>query len=125
MIMSYIGSNKRLQDAYLAGEIELELSPQGTIAERLRAGGVGVPFVLSRTGAGTTCALSFLPLISFRNICRDRRDTQKVLQGPSIRRTPGSSSSWDHEACDGARGSQIPVRAGDHWRCCYTSSLEG
>jgi 3-oxoacid CoA-transferase len=53
MIMSYVGTNKRLQDAYLGGEVALELSPQGTIAERLRAGGAGMPGVFTRTGAGT------------------------------------------------------------------------
>lgn len=52
MIMSYVGTNKRLQDAYLNGEVALELSPQGTIAERLRAGGAGMPGVFTRTGAG-------------------------------------------------------------------------
>ena len=67
LVMSYIGSNKRLQNAYLAGEIEVELSPQGTIAERLRAGGVGVPFVLSRTGAGESMyQLSSIPLCQLR-----------------------------------------------------------
>lgn len=50
--MSYVGTNKRLQDAYLGGEVALELSPQGTIAERLRAGGAGMPGVFTRTGAG-------------------------------------------------------------------------
>ncbi|KAK8853294.1 hypothetical protein IAR55_003998 [Kwoniella newhampshirensis] len=53
MILSYLGTNKGLQDAYLAGEIELELSPQGTIAERLRAAGAGMPGFYTRTGAGT------------------------------------------------------------------------
>lgn len=52
MIMSYVGTNKRLQDAYLGGEVALELSPQGTIAERLRAGGAGMPGIFTRTGAG-------------------------------------------------------------------------
>jgi acyl CoA:acetate/3-ketoacid CoA transferase alpha subunit len=52
MILSYVGTNKNLQDAYLGGEISLELNPQGTIAERLRAGGAGMPAVFTRTGAG-------------------------------------------------------------------------
>lgn len=54
MLMSYVGTNKRLQDAYLGGEVALELSPQGTIAERLRAGGAGMPGIFTRTGAGTS-----------------------------------------------------------------------
>lgn len=52
MILSYVGTNKNLQDAYLAGEVSLELSPQGTIAERLRAAAAGMPGFFTRTGAG-------------------------------------------------------------------------
>jgi len=61
MIMSYVGTNKRLQDAYLGGEVALELSPQGTIAERLRAGGAGMPGVFTRTGAGTLVETGGIP----------------------------------------------------------------
>lgn len=57
MIMSYVGTSKGLQEAYFGGEIALELSPQGTIAERLRAGGVGMPGFFTRTGAGEACSL--------------------------------------------------------------------
>lgn len=53
MILSYVGTNKNLQDAYLAGKVALELSPQGTIAERLRAAAAGMPGFYTRTGAGT------------------------------------------------------------------------
>lgn len=59
--MSYVGTNKRLQDAYLGGEVALELSPQGTIAERLRAGGAGMPGVFTRTGAGTLVETGGIP----------------------------------------------------------------
>lgn len=52
MILSYVGTNKNLQDAYLAGKISLELSPQGTIAERLRSAAAGMPGFYTRTGAG-------------------------------------------------------------------------
>ena len=52
MILSYVGTNKNLQDAYLSGEVSLELSPQGTIAERLRAAAAGMPGFFTRTGAG-------------------------------------------------------------------------
>jgi 3-oxoacid CoA-transferase len=52
MVLSYVGTNKNLQDAYLAGKISLELSPQGTIAERLRAAASGMPGFYTRTGAG-------------------------------------------------------------------------
>lgn len=52
MILSYVGTNKNLQNAYLGGEVALELSPQGTIAERLRAAAAGMPGFFTRTGAG-------------------------------------------------------------------------
>ncbi len=52
MILSYVGTNKNLQDAYLRGDVALELSPQGTIAERLRSAAAGMPGFYTRTGAG-------------------------------------------------------------------------
>ena len=53
MIASYVGKNKEFQRQYLAGEIELELTPQSTLAERLRAGGAGLPAFYTPTGTGT------------------------------------------------------------------------
>lgn len=59
MILSYVGTNKNLQDAYLAGKVALELSPQGTIAERLRAAAAGMPGFYTRTGAGACLLLLY------------------------------------------------------------------
>lgn len=56
MISSYVGNNKSFEKAYLDGEVELEFSPQGTMSERLRAGGAGVPGFYTRTGVGTVIA---------------------------------------------------------------------
>jgi 3-oxoacid CoA-transferase subunit A len=56
MISSYIGENKLFERQYLSGEIELELNPQGTLAERIRAGGAGIPAFYTRTGVGTMVA---------------------------------------------------------------------
>jgi 3-oxoacid CoA-transferase subunit A len=56
MIASYIGENKLFEQLYLSGELELELNPQGTLAERIRAGGAGIPAFYTRTGAGTVVA---------------------------------------------------------------------
>jgi 3-oxoacid CoA-transferase len=50
MIMSYLGSNKELERQYLSGEVSIELCPQGTIAERLRAAGAGIPAFYTSTG---------------------------------------------------------------------------
>jgi 3-oxoacid CoA-transferase subunit A len=56
MISSYVGENKLFADLYLKGELELEFNPQGTLAERIRAGGAGVPAFFTRTGVGTLVA---------------------------------------------------------------------
>ena len=56
MISSYIGENKLFEQLYLDGELELELNPQGTLAERIRAGGAGIPAFYTRTGVGTVVA---------------------------------------------------------------------
>lgn len=56
MISSYIGENKLFEQQYLSGELELELTPQGTLAERIRAGGAGIPAFFTRTGVGTVVA---------------------------------------------------------------------
>src|SRR4051794_32974946 len=56
MISSYVGENKLFAQQYLAGELEIEFNPQGTLAERIRAGGAGIPAFYTRTGAGTQIA---------------------------------------------------------------------
>jgi 3-oxoacid CoA-transferase subunit A len=56
MISSYVGENKEFERQFLAGELELEFTPQGTLAEKLRAGGAGIPAFFTRTGVGTMVA---------------------------------------------------------------------
>lgn len=56
MISSYVGENKLLERLYLAGNLELELNPQGTLAERIRAGGAGIPAFYTKAGVGTVVA---------------------------------------------------------------------
>ena len=56
MVSSYVGENKEFERQLLAGELEVDLVPQGTLAERLRAGGAGIPAFFTRTGAGTQVA---------------------------------------------------------------------
>ncbi|MFC3835637.1 MULTISPECIES: CoA transferase subunit A [Deinococcus] len=56
MISSYVGENREFERQYLAGELELEFTPQGTLAERLRAGGAGIPGFYTKTGVGTLVA---------------------------------------------------------------------
>jgi len=56
MVSSYVGENKLFEQQYLSGELELELNPQGTLAERIRAGGAGIPAFYTKTGVGTVVA---------------------------------------------------------------------
>ena len=56
MISSYVGENKEFERQYLAGELELEFTPQGTLAEKLRAAGAGIPAFFTKTGVGTIVA---------------------------------------------------------------------
>ncbi len=56
MIASYVGENKEFERQYLAGELELDFTPQGTLAEKLRAGGAGIPAFFTKTGVGTLVA---------------------------------------------------------------------
>ena len=56
MVSSYVGENKLFEQQYLSGDLELEFNPQGTLAERIRAGGAGIPAFYTRTGVGTVVA---------------------------------------------------------------------
>jgi len=56
MVSSYVGENKTFEKQYLSGELELEFNPQGTLAERIRAGGAGIPAFFTKTGVGTLVA---------------------------------------------------------------------
>lgn len=56
MISSYVGENKTFEQQYMSGELELEFNPQGTLAERCRAGGAGIPAFYTKTGVGTVIA---------------------------------------------------------------------
>ena len=56
MVSSYVGENKLFEQLYLSGQLELELNPQGTLAERIRAGGAGIPAFFTKTGVGTLVA---------------------------------------------------------------------
>ncbi|HEY5106266.1 MAG TPA: CoA transferase subunit A [Caulobacteraceae bacterium] len=56
MVSSYVGENKLFEELYLSGELELEFNPQGTLAERIRAGGAGIPAFFTKTGVGTLVA---------------------------------------------------------------------
>lgn len=62
MISSYVGENKNFEKQYLTGELEVELVPQGTLAERIRAGGAGIPAFYTATGSGTLFSKGGIPI---------------------------------------------------------------
>src|SRR5687767_15666956 len=63
MVSSYVGENKEFERQFLSGELEVELVPQGTLAERLRAGGAGIPAFFTPAGVGTQIAEGGLPMV--------------------------------------------------------------
>ena len=72
MTSSYVGENKEFERQFLSGELEVELTPQGTLAERLRAGGAGIPAFFTPAGVGTQVADGGLPW-RYDGCGRDRR----------------------------------------------------
>jgi 3-oxoacid CoA-transferase subunit A len=94
MISSYVGENKEFARQYLAGDIEVELSPQGTLAERLRAGGSGIPAFYTPTGVGTQVADGGLPW-------RYRADGGVAVASPpkEVREFRGSSYVLEDAIC--------------------------
>ena len=82
----YIGENKEFARQYLSGEVEVELTPQGTLAERMRAGGVGIPAFYTPAGAGTVVSDGGMPL---------RYAADGSVAMPSRPRSP---ARWDHSA---------------------------
>ncbi|MDF1835529.1 MAG: CoA transferase subunit A [Alteraurantiacibacter sp. bin_em_oilr2.035] len=77
MISSYVGENKEFERQYLSGELEVEFCPQGTLAERMRAGGAGIPGFYTKTGVGTQVAEG-KEIKSFRN--RDGEEEDYILE---------------------------------------------
>ena len=75
MVSSYVGENKEFERRFLTGELEVELNPQGTLAERIRAGGAGIPAFYTATGVGTQVADGGLPM-------RYRKDGSVELASP-------------------------------------------
>ena len=67
MISSYVGENKEFERQYLSGQLEVELTPQGTLAERLRAGGAGIPAFFTPTAAGTVIHHGGFPIKYFQD----------------------------------------------------------
>jgi 3-oxoacid CoA-transferase subunit A len=85
MIASYVGENKEFERQYLAGELELEFTPQGTLAEKLRAGGAGIPAFYTKTGYGTIVAEG-KPVKEF--------DGEKYVEERSLRADVALVKAW-------------------------------
>ncbi len=85
MISSYVGENKEFERQFLAGELELDFTPQGTLAEKLRAGGAGIPAFYTKTGYGTVVA-DGKPVAEF--------DGQKYVQERSLKADISLVKAW-------------------------------
>jgi len=103
MISSYVGENKEFERQYLSGELEVELCPQGTLAERLRAGGAGIPAFFTPTGAGTAVSDGGLPLryakdgsVAKHSVKKETREFDGKLHvlEPAIRGDYGIVRAW-------------------------------
>ena len=105
MVSSYVGENKEFERQFLSGELEVELTPQGTLAERMRAGGSGIPAFFTATGVGTQVAEGGLP---WRYDDRRQRDRVLAAQGDARLRRP-----------------RVRARGGDRRRLRAGASLEG
>ena len=91
MTSSYVGENKEFERQFLSGELELELTPQGTLAEKLRAGGSGIAAFYTQTGVGTQVAEGGLPRRYDGN--GRHRDRLAGEGRPHLRRRPASTAS--------------------------------
>ena len=95
MISSYVGENKLFEQQYLSGELELEFNPQGTLAERIRAGGAGIPAFFTKTGVGTLVAEGKeLREFDGEHLCHGTRTCRRCLASSTpIRAIPKAISS--------------------------------
>jgi 3-oxoacid CoA-transferase subunit A len=80
MISSYVGENKEFERQYLSGELEVELTPQGTLAERIRAGGAGIPAFYTPTGAHTAVSDGGMPVLYARDGSVARYSDKKEIR---------------------------------------------
>ena len=109
MVSSYVGENKEFERQFLHGELEVELTPQGTLAEKLRAGGAGIPAFYTITGAGTQVAEGGMPL-------RYHDDGTVAL----------ASRAQGHAGLHRRRpAAHLRARGGDHHRLRPRPGLEG
>ena len=113
MISSYVGENKEFARQYLAGEVEVEFNPQGTLAERIRAGGAGIPAFFTQTGVGTLIAEG-------KEGARVRR--RDLHHGARDRRRPGDRQGVEGRSRGQSRlsqdGAELQPDGGDRGRVC-------
>lgn len=107
MVSSYVGENKEFERQYLSGELEVELTPQGTLAERIRAGGAGIPAFYTPTGAGTAVSEGGMPV---------QYDADGTVKRYSEKKEIRSFGGRDYVLEPAIRGDYAIVKAwkGDH-----------
>jgi 3-oxoacid CoA-transferase A subunit len=129
MMASYVGENKEFERQYLSGELEVEFCPQGTLAERMRAGGAGIPGFYTKTGVGTLVAEGKEVkkfdgeeyILEARHLCRSRlvkagRPTDRQRRVPQDRaqfqrasRDSAARSAWSRSKRSFPRAVSIPM----------------
>lgn len=117
MTSSYVGENKEFERQFLSGELELELTPQGTLAEKLRAGGAGIAAFFTRTGVGTQVAEGGLPR-RYDGVGGSRSPPRPRRYAPSGPTTP--STCWRSRSAPTSR-SCTPCAATGTATSCSTS----
>jgi 3-oxoacid CoA-transferase len=100
MVASYVGENKEFERQYLSGELEVELVPQGTLAEKLRAGGAGIPAFFTPTGAGSEVSAGGLPRRFAADGSVAERSPAKETRELTFRGTPGTYVLENSITCD-------------------------
>lgn len=122
LILSYLGNNKSLEKKYLTGQIAIELCPQGTLAERLRAGGAGIPAFFTPTGvrmyrfsSGYPGKLSTDKLRHFHPGGKDPSSNGRVWSSLTV---------WQSARDSRIQRQDVPHGRSFDWRCSYSPSLE-
>ena len=93
MVSSYVGENKEFERQFLSGELEVELTPQGTLAEKLRAGGAGIPAFFTATGVGTQVAEGGVPWRYASDGSIAKASPPKETRGPGPRPGTGGGTA--------------------------------
>lgn len=127
LILSFLGANKSLEKKYLSGEVAIELCPQGTIAERIRAGGAGIPAFFTPTGVSRSS-----PIPQLKSPKLTDRHTRPNRRNPCSSRTSRQSDRQSHNSRSGKgtrdtnlRWQNLQHGGGDQGGCSHSPRIQG